>query len=213
MSFSLNLKFWEGLINKYFEDGSNNNAPFNQESYNNVDLSFTGEEVPSGPTVAAHSSSLPGPSPSNSLSEPIVLDSTAHERRSLLLPLRRDLQSDLEEAFYGEHSSCGKHQYVDFVVGFETQNGRKMNSLTTPTFLCWSPSDLLTPLTYSLLLSLNLLMLVAKTTLTWSSNPTPMGNAQTTYLIPTLKIFVEVEKLRGSFSTGNSPTSPQNKTP
>ena len=102
---SLNLNSWDGLIDKIFEDISNNNALIKQELYNNVDLSFTGEEVPNGPWVAIHSSSLPGLSSAGSASDPIVLDSTPEEtppiatQTSSATRLRRNVGPT---QFYGE---------------------------------------------------------------------------------------------------------------
>ena len=58
---ALNLNSWDGLVDEYFGDVLNNNTPLNQNSDKNVDLSFTGEEVPSGPSVATHVSSFPEP--------------------------------------------------------------------------------------------------------------------------------------------------------
>ena len=177
-SSSLNLNSWDGLISESFEDVSNNNAPFNQESYNNLDLSFTGEEIPSGPSVAAHSSSLPGPSSSGSASEPIVLDSLPEETPRIATQTRsaiRPRRNVGPPQFYGEL------RYVDIVESSETQHGNEISSLTTLTFLCGSSFDFFTPLTKPP----NRQMLVADTTLTWSSKSTPTVNAQTTYLTPT----------------------------
>ena len=61
-SSSLNLNSWDGLIDEELEDVSNYNTSFNQDSDSNVDLSLTGEEEPSGPSVATQASSIPGTS-------------------------------------------------------------------------------------------------------------------------------------------------------
>ena len=121
---------------------SNNNTPINQDSDNNVDLSFTGEKVPSGPLFATQASSLPGPS-SSGASEPILLDNTPEETppvatqpRSTIRP-RRNMGPP---QFYGER------RYVVFVWGPETQHGHQSSSFTSPVFLYLYPSDFLTPL-------------------------------------------------------------------
>ena len=39
-SFFVKLKFWDGLIDEYFEDVSKNNAPISHETDKNVDLCY-----------------------------------------------------------------------------------------------------------------------------------------------------------------------------
>ena len=191
---SLNLTSWDGLIDNYFEDVSNKSALIKQEPYNNVDLSLTGEEIPSRPWVATHSSSLPGLSSAGSASDLIVLDSTPEETPPIATQTSsatRPRRNVGPIQFYGES------RYVDIVDVSETEHGPEKSPVTTPTFVCLSPSDFLTPLTNPP----HRQMLVAETTLTGSSNSASTGNAQTAPLTP----------LRGSLPPENSPASSQNK--
>ena len=86
-SFFVKFQFLGRRDRRVFEDVSNNNAPVSHETDNNVDLFVTGEqktplseyEERTGPSVATHSSRLPGPSTSGSATEPIVIDNTPKE--------------------------------------------------------------------------------------------------------------------------------------
>ena len=137
-------------------------------------MSFTGEEIPSGPSVAAHSSSPPGPSSSGSVSEPIVLDSTSEETPRIATQTRSAIRPKKN---VGPPQFYGELRYVDIVEGSETQHGPEISSLTTLTFVCGSPSDFLTPLTKPPKKNAGRRNNASKST--------PTVNAQTTYLTPT----------------------------
>ena len=179
-SSSLKLNSWVGLIDEYFEDGSNNNAPKCQEiaTHNNVDLSVTGKyktplsesEERKGPTVADHSGKLPGQLTSGSAPKPLVLDNTPEETPPIVKQTR---PSDRPRQIVGPPQLYGERRYVDKAEETETLPRPEIDSETPTAFSCWSHSDFLNPLTNSSQRQ----KLVAETTLTWSTNSTPTGTA------------------------------------
>ena len=117
-SFFVKLKFWDGLIDEYFEDVSKNNAPISNETDNNVDVCVTGEQKTpfseykerTGPSVATHSSRLQGPSTSGSATEPIVMDNTPEETPPIVTQTRLSARprSNVEPPQFQ-----GERRYVD----------------------------------------------------------------------------------------------------
>ena len=173
-SSSLNLDSWDGIIDNYFDDLTNNNIPQSHHSESNQGLSVTGtvdsphpsSERPANTDLREIVNIPDSTEAEGSQDNPILLDSTPEPTVSATINLRhsRSRRNVSPPQFYGNR------RFIDVVLK-KDDTGASPSVFTSPpgipraTFTVSSPSDFLTPLSEAPPRQ----TLVAETTLTWSS--------------------------------------------
>ena len=178
-SSSLNLDSWDGIIEDYFDDATNNNVPQNSYTETNQGLSITGHaETPalssegtanndSREIVVIHDANTSVGSQDN----PIMIDSIPEQTTSVTPKTR----NSRPRRNVGPPQFYGNRRFIDVVqekddLGAITSVFSQAPELSN--FSVNSPSDLLTPLAEAPPRQI----LVAETTLSWSSrNSLPTG--------------------------------------
>ena len=173
-SSSLNLDSWDGIIEDYFDDVTNNNVPQNPHTESNQGLSITGPvESPQQSSerpakndpreiVVIHDATTTEGSQDN----PILVDSIPEQMNSATLKPR----NSRPRRNVGPPQSYGNRRFIDMVL--EKDDLGVSPSVFSPapdshrtTFTVTSPSDFFTPLAEAPPRQI----LVAETTLSWSS--------------------------------------------
>ena len=181
-SSSLNLDSWDGIIEDYFDDVTNNNVPQMPYTETNQGLSITGHaETPplssegtanndSREIVVIHDANTSEGSQDN----PIMIDSIPEQTTSVTPKTR----NSRPRRNVGPPQFYGNRRFIDVVQ--EKDDLGAINSVFSQapelsTFSVNSPSDLLTPLAEAPPRQIS----VAETTLSWSSrNSLPMADLQ-----------------------------------
>ena len=173
-SSSLNLDSWDGIIDDYFDDVTNNNIPQSHHSESNQGLSVTGTDESPHPSSERPANTdlreiviIPDSTATEgSQDNPILVDSTPEPTVSPTIKPRhsRPRRNMGPPQFYGNR------RFIDVVLE-KDDTGVSPSIFSSPpdifraTFTITSPSDLLTPLAEASPRRI----LVAETTLSWSS--------------------------------------------
>ena len=173
-SSSLNLDSWDGIIEDYFDDVTNNNVPQNPHTESNQGLSITGHvESPllssewtanNDPReiVVIHDANTP-----EGLQDNLIMVDSIPEQTTSVTP---KTQNSRPRRNVGPPQFYGNRRFIDVVqekddLGAPTTVFSQATEFHSSTFAVNSPSDLLTPLAEAPPRQI----LVAETTLSWSS--------------------------------------------
>ena len=173
-SSSLNLDSWDGIIDDYFDDVSNNNIPQSHHSESNQSLSVIGTVESPHPSSERPANTdlreiviIPDSTEAEgSQDNPILLDSTPEPTVSpTIMPRHSRPRRNV-----GPPQFLRNSRFIDLVLEKDDTGASASVFSSSPdipraTFTVSSPSDLLTPLAEAPPRQI----LVAETTLSWSS--------------------------------------------